>query len=385
MSLISIFANVKITSKNAKYYKELGYEIPYKIDSHGRYVIAVNEEIVVNVNDLPRYSNAKVIMKCDCCGRETSTLYTNYRKSLRENGENYCIKCFTTVINTGENHCMWNPNITIEERELTRRTIPGYTNFIKEVLARDNYTCQCCNKTNCRLEVHHLDGYDWCKEKRCNLLNGISLCKNCHKNFHAKYGKGGNTKQQFEEWLGKSIHLLNTYNGVLPTAREIYCIEEDKIYNSALQFSDIHKIKSVSTVIKTCNCAKILATHPEIKTVKLSEKEYLPKKIKGLHILWLEDYKVLSMDQINTYLQNSKNISRGTKIICLDTFEVFDNLSLCATKYKISSNTIKECCRTQNSHKRRDGKVFNFRFWEEYSQDNKILLNKIQINLVKHE
>jgi hypothetical protein len=26
----------------------------------------------------------------------------------------------------------------------------------QQVLERDNYTCQCCNKTNCKLHVHHI-------------------------------------------------------------------------------------------------------------------------------------------------------------------------------------------------------------------------------------
>lgn len=41
------------------------------------------------------------------------------------------------------------------------------------VLHRDNYTCQCCGKKNCRLEVHHV------KE------NLITLCEDCHKGVHA--------------------------------------------------------------------------------------------------------------------------------------------------------------------------------------------------------
>jgi hypothetical protein len=32
----------------------------------------------------------------------------------------------------------------------------------------------------------------------------MTLCKECHKEFHQIYGKGDNTKKQFEEWINKN-------------------------------------------------------------------------------------------------------------------------------------------------------------------------------------
>ena len=50
------------------------------------------------------------------------------------------------------------------------------------ILHRDNYTCQCCGKKNCRLEVHHIKfrsngGTD-------DEENLITLCEDCHKKIH---------------------------------------------------------------------------------------------------------------------------------------------------------------------------------------------------------
>lgn len=59
----------------------------------------------------------------------------------------------------------------------------GYSSRREAVLHRDNYTCQCCGKKNCRLEVHHIEfksngGTD-------DEENLITLCKECHDRVHA--------------------------------------------------------------------------------------------------------------------------------------------------------------------------------------------------------
>lgn len=48
------------------------------------------------------------------------------------------------------------------------------------------------------LVAHHLNGYNWDVENRFNLDNGITLCEDCHIEFHRIYGFGNNTKKQFE-------------------------------------------------------------------------------------------------------------------------------------------------------------------------------------------
>ena len=59
----------------------------------------------------------------------------------------------------------------------------GYSSRREAILHRDNYTCQCCGKKNCRLEVHHIKfrsngGTD-------DEENLITLCKECHDRVHA--------------------------------------------------------------------------------------------------------------------------------------------------------------------------------------------------------
>jgi 5-methylcytosine-specific restriction endonuclease McrA len=59
----------------------------------------------------------------------------------------------------------------------------GYASRRSAILHRDNYTCQCCGKKNCRLEVHHIKfRRDGGTDDEENL---ITLCEECHKGVHA--------------------------------------------------------------------------------------------------------------------------------------------------------------------------------------------------------
>ena len=100
---------------------------------------------------------------------------------------------------SGENSCMWNPNLTEDDR-IHNRILPENKIWIRNIFIRDNYVCQICGKTNTTLNAHHLDGYHWCKEKRYDIENGISLCTDCHKEFHKLFGNKYNTREQFMEF-----------------------------------------------------------------------------------------------------------------------------------------------------------------------------------------
>lgn len=106
---------------------------------------------------------------------------------------------------TGKENPNYNPNKTDEERE-RGRLIEGYSEWVNDVYKRDNYTCRVCGYSNGHILVaHHLDGYNWCKEKRTDVTNGITLCEKCHKEFHSKYGYKDNTKDQFDLFISNKL------------------------------------------------------------------------------------------------------------------------------------------------------------------------------------
>ena len=132
------------------------------------------------------YVNAYTKMDCKCkvCGNIWKSSYHN----LCYNG---CPEC--------KRRKLINIHLTKEEREIGRN-YPEYRKFVKDVLKRDNYTCQLTGYSGENIAVHHIEGYNWCKEKRTDVSNGIVLNADIHRKFHSIYGYGDNTKEQFEEF-----------------------------------------------------------------------------------------------------------------------------------------------------------------------------------------
>jgi len=77
----------------------------------------------------------------------------------------------------------------------------------KAVFIRDNFTCQKCGVSGGKLNAHHINNFSDFPELRFDINNGITLCKHCHKEFHHKYGKKNNTKEQLEEFRGHKFGL----------------------------------------------------------------------------------------------------------------------------------------------------------------------------------
>ena len=114
-----------------------------------------------------------------------------------------------SLANGGENNGMWNPDLSDEERERQRyhaRRYPGYQSFRKAVYERDNYTCvHCGDDTGGNLVVHHLNGFHWDEDSRTEVDNGVTLCNECHKEFHSTYGNRHNNLFQFAQFTDLTL------------------------------------------------------------------------------------------------------------------------------------------------------------------------------------
>ena len=348
MGLITEKLEISVNSRTIKYYEKLGYEIPTHIVKNKVKFIR-GEKILVYVKDLPYGSNMKIKVKCDNenCGKEYEMKYYDYNR-YNHNGKIYCHKCASKIFKSDKN----NKKIkTTNNKKEINRNCSEYIEFVKKVLARDNYTCQCCGKKQGDMEVHHLDGYNWCIERRTDETNGITLCKTCHKNFHFNYGSGNNTKEQFEEWIGKAIELVK-YEGELPTARKIYCIEENKIYDSAYELSRAWNI-AVSQIYSICNHGK-----------QKGDNNY--KSLKGKHLLWLDEYEQCTKEDIKRYLEWCKS-NHFKKIICINTKEIFNSIVEASNFYKCSDSSILNCCKGKSRFSGKlNGEPMVWLYYEDY-------------------
>ncbi len=75
------------------------------------------------------------------------------------------------------------------------------------VKTRDNNTCKSCGveRSPYYLHAHHIFSYSDNPMLRTDVNNGISLCSKCHKAFHDRFGRGGNTRYQLEQFLKSGV------------------------------------------------------------------------------------------------------------------------------------------------------------------------------------
>ncbi len=72
----------------------------------------------------------------------------------------------------------------------------------EKVFQRDNFTCKKCGQYGGKLSAHHIEDFAHNIELRFGIENGITFCRNCHKEFHGIYGnKKGNNLEQLVEFL----------------------------------------------------------------------------------------------------------------------------------------------------------------------------------------
>lgn len=58
-----------------------------------------------------------------------------------------------------------------------------------------------------KLNAHHIRNYSSDKENRFNVNNGITLCVDCHKEFHHRYGNKNNSYEQLKVFLKDNTEI----------------------------------------------------------------------------------------------------------------------------------------------------------------------------------
>jgi 5-methylcytosine-specific restriction endonuclease McrA/uncharacterized protein YkuJ len=148
------------------------------------------------------YINCEQKLKYRCPkGHDGSISLHNWKRGAR------CFACYLEN-NKGKGNPNYNPNLTDEDR-LDRRLVPEYNSWRYLVKEKDGFTCQVCGQIGCYLVSHHLESYNNNPDLRTVLGNGVCLCEKCHNDFHSRYGRGNNTRKQFEEFKLCQMGQLN--------------------------------------------------------------------------------------------------------------------------------------------------------------------------------
>ena len=169
-------------------------EISYNTFHYGKkHCIFCANKGINNPNYIDNRTNKKYY--CKVCKKEISITAGLYGKSLCHSCENKR-RHNLGIINfpKGNKHHMFGKHFTNEQKRILSLSHGGtgipYENNIypqkfheirKEIIIRDNYICQLCNKYG--KEVHHID-YNKNNNNKNNL---ITLCRKC--NMKANYNK----------------------------------------------------------------------------------------------------------------------------------------------------------------------------------------------------
>lgn len=164
------------------------YDVEQYIKEHGNGCILIDN----------KYINNKTKMKFKClCGSIFETTFDKFKNRNKK-------QC---------NSCSRKNAIDItSKKEIIECDNCGTVFKQKRDVIYKNKHNYCSRK--CK-DAHHLDGYNWCIDKRTSVDNGITLCKKCHNEFHNIYGRGNNTENQFKEFISKkSINMPINYQAV---------------------------------------------------------------------------------------------------------------------------------------------------------------------------
>jgi hypothetical protein len=104
----------------------------------------------------------------------------------------------------GDKNPNWRGGATVEN-QLARTSSEKWA-WVKAVHSLSNYTCQCCGYRNARgshLHAHHIQNFASNIALRCAVENGITLCCDCHNDFHAKFDRVDNDAEQLQLYIDK--------------------------------------------------------------------------------------------------------------------------------------------------------------------------------------
>jgi hypothetical protein len=138
-----------------------------------------SEETKQKMSDSKKGANNPNFGKCFSKEHRNNMRKARLKQDRSELDKQHSIKM------SGEGNPNWRGGITPEYHKI--RNSEKYKKWRNAVYERDNYTCQICgSKKSNTFNAHHIKPFSLYPQLRFDINNGITLCKECHKNngFH---------------------------------------------------------------------------------------------------------------------------------------------------------------------------------------------------------
>lgn len=221
---------------------------------------------------------------------------------------------------------------------------PRWAKRSREIMERDNFTCQLCGKKHTRLNVHHiryikeLDYWDYPDE----LL--MTVCEKCHAKIH---GKQINTKSLPKRNIVMYFDIVSedlTPNAKIVLADFIFTSHKDKKYSYRQRAKTLNiSLKSYELCVKVLREKGYLDNHNNI-LYEIKNMRYFPLLIdSGLKSELLIFY---------SYLKNKSEHFGGV----IDTFKYKLAEEFCTTKIAVT-NMLNRLYRKGFAERLKNGKL----------------------------
>ena len=127
------------------------------------------------VKDISKLRKSHIGLNTWSKGRKLSE---EHKKKIKENNARYWLRKKRPNM-TGEKNWNWRGGIQRDKQSFQGAE---YKRWRMGVFLRDNFTCQFCgNRTGGNLEAHHIKSWSEYPELRFDVVNGVTLCLECHK------------------------------------------------------------------------------------------------------------------------------------------------------------------------------------------------------------
>lgn len=149
--------------------------------------------------------------ECNCGNRKV------VRAAHLKNGS--IVSCGDRFIHhSAQNNGNWKGGVTPDH--IMFRNNSDYKDWRQKIYAYDRFSCVCCGSSNINKNAHHIINFSQNDELRYDIMNGITLCENCHSatipgGFHYEYGTQNNTPEQLEQYINdkrKQLGIENSFN-----------------------------------------------------------------------------------------------------------------------------------------------------------------------------